>query len=120
LTYTKIRTCVPPYQNLPKTDDKISRSNTSLQSTIQLPQGRSSFRRNNCPKDTPPPENIATPISVLPSWVRWLLQPTPLISIYIFRVRYTASSSHVSNVAMTSAPPQTVIEGSRNRSRHQR
>jgi len=35
LTYTKIRTRVPPHQNLPKTDDKISRRSTPLQSTIQ-------------------------------------------------------------------------------------
>jgi len=87
LIYTKVRTHVPPRQNLLKVDDEISRPNTSLQSTIQLPGGGSSSRGNNCPEDTPPSESIVTPRPVLSSRVRWLLQPTPLISVYMYGVR---------------------------------
>ena len=36
MTYTKIRTRVPPHQNPPKEDDKISCPNTSLQSTTRF------------------------------------------------------------------------------------
>ena len=106
LTYAKIRTHVSPHQNLLKTDDKTSRPNTSLQSTIQLPRGHSSR------------EHRHSETSSL-SWARWLLQPTLLIFAYIYRVSYTASTSHVSNIATTPKLTWTIIKSSRNRSRHQ-
>jgi len=94
----------PPHQNL---------------SREQLPRGCFSSRGNNCPEDSPSFENIATLRLVLPSRARWLLQSTPLIFAYIYIVCYAATSSHVLNVATILTPMRTVIEGSRNRSRHQ-
>ena len=92
---------------------------TFLLPKSQPSQGHSSFRGIRCPEDASPFENIATLRPVLPSRVRWLLQPTSLVSTYIYGVCYAARSSHVSNVATTPTPTRTVTENSRNRSRHQ-
>jgi len=58
-------------------------------------------------------------ISYFPSRTRRPQQPTSLISAQIYRVRYVARSSHVSNIITTHTSAQSLTEDRANHSRNQ-
>ena len=91
LACTRIKTRISPHQKLPKINNKIRQAELSLGNIT-----RPFLRMNLLPRASPPRGHF------LSSQTKWQLQPTPLISAYIYRVCYAARSSHVTKVTTNS------------------